>query len=231
MLAMKHDDRKARYDYLSWPAIMQLRQAEIAVTSAGLIGSVEEHLDCALQHLAAYQFGFDRAKIHNEFTLVHPCAVAMYHVLAAMSALTLPGTPAWLKLDTRHRLLGSLWPAIGKVAEAMTFGADKYGAHNYRLGMDHGRLFSACMRHVVAVLGGDDMDNDSGLAHLAHAGASLLMLLDGVIGGHGLDTRYTVRNRTKGDTVSPPPIPRSADPSVTDRLRAVASELGKARAC
>lgn len=66
--------------------------------------------------------------------------------------------------------------AIWGTAAALTFGAVKYGRHNYREGMAYSRLVAACMRHVTAYNEGESLDPESGLSHLDHAMASLAML-------------------------------------------------------
>lgn len=81
--------------------------------------------------------------------------------------------------------------AVGAV---MGHGARVYGQHNWRLGMHWGRLAAAAMRHTLQWVGGQDIDPDSGLPHLAHAAASMLMLLESCMVGHGTDDRH----RTQG---------------------------------
>jgi len=63
-----------------------------------------------------------------------------------------------------------------EVAKAFTHGAKKYSANNYRKGTRWGRYIAATRRHLNAWQLGEDLDPDSGLSHLAHALASLMML-------------------------------------------------------
>lgn len=74
----------------------------------------------------------------------------------------------------------SLLPSgpLMEVAEVMTMGAKKYSPHNYRKGMNHSRLLDAAMRHMAQFNKGEKQDEESGKSHLAHAIASLLMLLE-----------------------------------------------------
>ena len=69
-------------------------------------------------------------------------------------------------------------PLIDSIAHAMGYGADKYGMHNYKLGMSNIRLLSACKRHINAYINGEDNDSESGIHHLGHAGACLAMLME-----------------------------------------------------
>ena len=66
--------------------------------------------------------------------------------------------------------------AIWGCAQALTYGADKYGRHNFREGIEYSRLADACMRHLTAYMDGEAIDKESGNNHLYHAMASLAML-------------------------------------------------------
>lgn len=67
--------------------------------------------------------------------------------------------------------------AVEETAIALTYGANKYGRHNYKKGMKHSRLYDAAMRHLLAYNKGEDIDAESGNSHLAHAAASIAMLI------------------------------------------------------
>lgn len=64
------------------------------------------------------------------------------------------------------------------VAEVMAYGARKYGERNWQSGIQHSKLVGSCLRHVFKRLRGEVLDDESGLPHLAHAAANLLMVLD-----------------------------------------------------
>lgn len=67
--------------------------------------------------------------------------------------------------------------ALEDVARVLTFGAQKYAAHNWCRGMAWGRLIGAALRHIFAFARGEDTDAESGLPHLAHAACCILFLL------------------------------------------------------
>lgn len=76
--------------------------------------------------------------------------------------------------------------ALLMVAEVMGYGAEKYAAYNWTLCTEPERLVSAALRHIIAQMKdweekgevqGLHLDEESGLASLAHAGASILMAL------------------------------------------------------
>lgn len=69
--------------------------------------------------------------------------------------------------------------ALEKINHVLTYGANKYGEHNWRnVPNSEPRYFNAAMRHMQAWLRGEDTDPESGLPHLAHAACSLIFLID-----------------------------------------------------
>jgi hypothetical protein len=64
-----------------------------------------------------------------------------------------------------------------EVARAMTYGAQKYGRYNYTRGFPTSRLIAAMMRHIAAYSDGEADDPESGVSHLGHVAANVLMLI------------------------------------------------------
>jgi len=92
----------------------------------------------------------------------------------------------------KPRLSLAMGPGFVEIGKAMTYGAQKYSAHNYSNGGGLPRLdlIDAAARHIAAYVDGVDVDSESGLHHLAHAGASILMALDLIARSKGEDGRY-----------------------------------------
>ena len=91
--------------------------------------------------------------------------------------------------------------AIIEVAKVMSFGKRKYAAHNWRGGIAYSRLLAACLRHVFAFLGGEDLDPETGICHLAHAMCCLMFILEFFLTGRSsLDDRYKL-NQSEGTHV------------------------------
>lgn len=67
--------------------------------------------------------------------------------------------------------------ALLETAKVMGFGAQKYEPYNWR-GLSCSRLFGAALRHLWAWWRGHDLDEETGLPHLAHAAACVLMVLE-----------------------------------------------------
>lgn len=79
--------------------------------------------------------------------------------------------------------------AVTEIAHVLTFGARKYGDRNWEGGFKWGRLLGACLRHLFAWAGGEDVDQETGRSHLAHAGCCILFLLAHELRGIGEDDR------------------------------------------
>lgn len=67
---------------------------------------------------------------------------------------------------------------INGVAEILTFGAVKYAAHNWRKGIAYSRVISSLFRHLLAWVGGEQIDPESGKSHLWHAGCNIAFLIE-----------------------------------------------------
>lgn len=64
-----------------------------------------------------------------------------------------------------------------ELAKVLTFGATKYGEHNWRQGMAWSRVYAAAQRHMMKWNSGETYDDETGLNHLSHACVNLLFLL------------------------------------------------------
>lgn len=90
--------------------------------------------------------------------------------------------------------------AVGAV---LTFGAKKYDDRNWEKGMSWGRVFGASMRHLWAWWGGKgpttksfvfgDLDLETGMSHLWHAGCCITFLIAYEERGVGTDDRHTTQ--------------------------------------
>jgi len=80
--------------------------------------------------------------------------------------------------------------AAERLAEVMSFGAQKYGRDNWRGGFKYSRLYDAALRHIFAFIDGEDFDPESNLPHLAHAMCMIMFLLRMTNERPDLDDRY-----------------------------------------
>jgi hypothetical protein len=81
--------------------------------------------------------------------------------------------------------------AIRGISKAMQYGADKYGAYNWRdKKIQYLIYLDATLRHTLALLDGEDLDPDSGLPHIYHIGANAAILIDASKNDNLIDNRH-----------------------------------------
>lgn len=68
--------------------------------------------------------------------------------------------------------------ALMEVGAVFAYGSKKYGDFNWRKGMAWLKLYGSALRHMFKWAAGEEMDDESGLPHTAHAVANILMLMD-----------------------------------------------------
>ena len=70
------------------------------------------------------------------------------------------------------------------------FGAEKYAAHNWRGGFDWHRTIGALLRHAFAYSGGETLDSETGLSHMAGVAFNAFALMEFEATHPELDDRY-----------------------------------------
>lgn len=88
--------------------------------------------------------------------------------------------------------LGALDPiTLLRIAEVAGFGMDKYARYNFMKGYAWSLSFDALERHLLQFWSGEDLDEESGLPHVAHAAWHCLTLLSFMMRERGTDDRPT----------------------------------------
>lgn len=66
--------------------------------------------------------------------------------------------------------------ALMAVAKVLEVGAEKYGEHNWKLGMQWSKVLGSLLRHTFKFMKGEDIDEETGLPHvdLMHANTMFL---------------------------------------------------------
>ena len=90
------------------------------------------------------------------------------------TTITNEGGTKFDKDKPRTDLLDAEW--LEEVAGIMGFGARKYAAHNWRSGISISRLLGAALRHLFAVVRGEDRDPESGYTHIGHLSCCAMFL-------------------------------------------------------
>lgn len=70
------------------------------------------------------------------------------------------------------------YDSVEEVVKVLEFGAKKYARDNWKQGegFKYSRSFNALMRHMLAFMGGEDNDPETGISHLAHAMCNLMFM-------------------------------------------------------
>lgn len=102
--------------------------------------------------------------------------------------ISVPASPGGTKNDAGKTRL-ELFPgdALFAISQVLTFGAQKYADRNWEKGISWGRVYGALMRHMWSWWQGrgptnksflfGDLDEESSLSHLWHAGCCLVFLI------------------------------------------------------
>jgi hypothetical protein len=70
------------------------------------------------------------------------------------------------------------YDALAEIVKVLDFGAKKYDERNWENGIAYSRLFAAAQRHLISWFQHkEDLDPESNLNHLAHAGCCVLFAL------------------------------------------------------
>lgn len=88
--------------------------------------------------------------------------------------------PIPFRKDDQDKLKYSLIPPFAEeeMVKVLMFGANKYGADNWRKVGELERYLSAALRHIAAYRKGDKTDSETGLHHLAHAMCCLSFIVE-----------------------------------------------------
>lgn len=81
--------------------------------------------------------------------------------------------------------------ALAAIQKVLDFGATKYAARNWELGMEWLRPWNACFRHLWAWVRREPCDPETGMSHLWHAGCCILFLIAYEMRQVGVDNRPT----------------------------------------
>jgi len=87
----------------------------------------------------------------------------------------------------RHDLIAP--EMLDGVAAVLAFGAKKYGERDWEKGLSWGGTLASTMRHLMAWMQREELDEESGLPHLDHAACNIMFLCAFARRGIGTDSR------------------------------------------
>jgi hypothetical protein len=101
------------------------------------------------------------------------------------------GTNPKDELGTLKTPLALVSPTAATImAICMADGEEKYGPYNYRVAKVQARVYlEACLRHVFAILDGQDFDSNTGKPHIGYALSTLQIYCDAWVNGNLIDNR------------------------------------------
>lgn len=79
---------------------------------------------------------------------------------------------------------------LREVSKVLAMGAEKYERDNWRKGTKYQRRMASALRHIMTWIDGEDLDDESGLPHLAHAVTNLMFVMNWQRRGVGTDDRF-----------------------------------------
>lgn len=113
--------------------------------------------------------------------------------------------PATAKTDTGKDRLDLLpYAGLASAAKALEYGLGEYGHNNYQIATSYRPFLAAAYRHLAKKLDGEDLDTQSGLDHICHALACLMMAeklkaQGKIMTDPETHKPYGIRNKPKGE--------------------------------
>lgn len=97
-----------------------------------------------------------------------------------------------VKLDQDKPIMALLPPrALLEEAKVWSYGSVKYDSYNWTKGIVYSRIIGASLRHIMAIMMGEDVDEESGCLHAACVRCNMAMLIEFTLTKRTeLDDRY-----------------------------------------
>jgi hypothetical protein len=67
-------------------------------------------------------------------------------------------------------------PSFEPMVRVLEFGAKKYAPNNWKKGMPITEIYDSLMRHMIALMSGEDNDPESGLPHIGHIQCNVMFM-------------------------------------------------------
>lgn len=155
-------------------------------TISGLVNDIDERSGNITGYIVPKGFGISvgyNGVTPDSNTPASPLSLSEYRELATKQLGGIKHDSAKPRMDLVP------FEVVEEVAKVLGFGALKYGDWQWFSGFAYGRLYGAAMRHLTAFQQGQDLDEESGLSHVAHAICNLMFLQAQLIHKVGTDDR------------------------------------------
>tara|TARA_R110000772_G_scaffold54130_1_gene123543 strand:- start:61079 stop:61399 length:321 start_codon:yes stop_codon:yes gene_type:complete len=98
--------------------------------------------------------------------------------------------------DNEGKIKWSLisWRALEPLVRVLSFGANKYSAHNWKKGLKYTEICESLQRHMNAFIDGEDNDPESKLTHVGHILCNAMFLSYMYLFRKDMDDRYNDTN-------------------------------------
>lgn len=95
---------------------------------------------------------------------------------------------------------------IHMLAQVYGYGTQKYADRNWEMGYEWGKSYAALQRHLVSFWAGEELDEESGLPHLAHAMWHMATLMEFARNDLGTDDRSKLVAKLDSTLLNPQEI-------------------------
>lgn len=86
--------------------------------------------------------------------------------------------------------------AMTQWALVLTKGAEKYAVRNWEIGnTTYGEYIGSALRHILSIMSGEDIDEETGLPHAAHIMCNMQFLLEHMNSGKIIDDRSNLYSK------------------------------------
>lgn len=86
------------------------------------------------------------------------------------------------------------FPSFEPMVKVLEFGAHKYAAHNWKKGLKVSETIDSMLRHIYALIDGEDTDPESKLPHIGHIQCNAMFLAFMLKNRPDLDDRHKVED-------------------------------------
>lgn len=141
--------------------------------------TVPEVIHAEIDAITSYVPRFAHSTTIEAVYVTHnPCQSCLEAIKKQLGDVKIIVVEEFMKFDTT-KLRYDLIPTSSTkaLAEVLTYGAKKYKPNNWKQG-DLDRYTAAAMRHLEAWRGGEKLDEESGLKHLAHLMTNIAFMIE-----------------------------------------------------